>query len=315
MLILGGDIGGTKTLLALGDAAGQTLLERRYASQDHPDFDAVLEAFLAEARGAGLAGSIRSACFGVAGPVEGNRAQLTYLPWIMDGDTIAARHDLGAVRLANDFEATASAIPGLGPQQFVTLQAGAPRVRAPKVVLGAGTGLGVASLVWQGDGYRVIPGEGGHMGFAPADEVQAGLWRHLRADLGRVTAETVVSGIGLARIHRYLEGGVTLADPAHISARALAADPLARHSVEVFLQCYGAFAGDLALMLLAQGGVYLCGGIAPKLQPLFESAGFLAAFRAKGCHERLAAAMPVHLVTEERLGLLGATAIARSSTA
>lgn len=312
-LILGGDIGGTKTLLALADEAGALLLERRYASQDFPDFDTPFASFLAEARAAGHHAPIRAACFGVAGPVENNRAKLTYLPWLMDGADIAARHGIGRVRLANDFEATASAIPGLGPQQFVTLQAGDPLPHAPKVVLGAGTGLGVASLVWQGGGYRVVPGEGGHMGFAPADEEQAGLWRELLAKHGRVTAETVICGAGLARIHRHLGG--SLDDPADISARALAGEPLARHSVETFLRCYGAFAGDLALMLLAKGGVYLCGGIAPKLLPLFEAAGFLDAFRAKGGHGHLAAAMPVHVVTEERLGLLGAIAIAHAATA
>ena len=310
MLTLGGDIGGTKTLLALADESGALLLERRYSSRDHGDFDSVLAAFLAEARAAGHGAPIRAACFGVAGPVVQNRAQLTYLPWLMDGTAIASRHGVKSVRLANDFEATASAIPGLGAEQFITLQAGQPQDKTPKVVLGAGTGLGVASLVWHHDGYRVVPGEGGHMGFAPADEEQAGLWRALHAEMGRVTAETVICGAGLARIHRHL-GGSTL-DPADISGDALAGEPLARHSVETFLRCYGAFAGDLALMLLAKGGVYLCGGIAPKLLPLFESAGFMTAFRAKACHEHIASAMPVHVVTEERLGLLGALAIARS---
>ncbi len=314
-LTLGGDIGGTKTLLALADAAGNILLERRFASSASPDFDSVLEAFLKEARAAGHTAPIRAACFGVAGPVDGNRAKLTYLPWHMDGAAIATGHGIGSVRLANDFEATASAIPGLVPQQFLTLQAGEPLAQAPKVVLGAGTGLGVASLIWQGARYTVVPGEGGHMGFAPTDEEQAGLWRHLWADQGRVTAETVVSGNGLSRIHRYLGGGKVLAEPARISAQALEEDTLALASCDLFLRCYGAFAGDLALMLLARGGVFLCGGIAPKLQPLFEAAGFLSAFNAKGCHEHLAAAMPVHVVTEERLGLLGALAIANALSA
>lgn len=311
-LILAADIGGTKTLLALANEAGTILLERRFASNDYPDFDAVLDAFLGEARASGHTGPIRSAAFGVAGPVEGNRAQLTYLPWFLDGAALAERHGLGRVRLANDFEAVASAIPGLGPEQFSTLQAGQPLAGAPIVVLGAGTGLGVASLVWHGESYKVIPGEGGHMGFAPADEEQAGLWRHLWADLGRVTAETAISGPGLSRIHRYLGGGSLLADPAHVFALSQTEDELARRSVDLFLRCYGAFAGDLALMLMARGGVYLAGGIAPKLLPRFVVAGFLEAFGAKGCHAHIAATMPVHVVTEERLGLLGALSMAKT---
>jgi glucokinase len=184
------------------------------------------------------------------------------------------------------------------------------------VALGAGTGLGVAFLMMQEGNWRVVPGEGGHMGFAPRDEEQSALWNELRSEFGRVTAETVVSGPGLARIHRHVCRAAGFApdaepkEPAAISAAALAGnDPLAARSVEIFLSCYGAFAGDLALAVLARGGVYLCGGVAPKLLPLFRASGFLNAFNAKGCHAALAESMPVHVVTEERLGLLGALRI------
>jgi glucokinase len=316
MLILGGDIGGTKTLLALAEPGGLPLFERRYPSQNYAEFDTLLGVFLAEARAAGLDAPIRAAAFGVAGPVDNNRAQLTYLPWLMDGADIARRFDLGRATLANDFAAAASGIASLKPEQIVTLQAGKPLPGAPRVALGAGTGLGVAFLMMQGESWRVLPGEGGHMGFAPADEEQAALWIELRAETGRVTTETVVSGPGLARIHRHVSrtsGQSTdddLREPAAISAAALAGDdPIAARSVELFLSCYGAFAGDLALAVLARGGVYLCGGVAPKLLPLFQASGFLQAFNAKGCHAALASAMPVHVVTEERLGLLGALRI------
>jgi glucokinase len=315
-LLLGGDIGGTKTLLALAEPGGAPRFERRYTSLEFPVFDTLLAAFLEEARAAGFDAPIQAAAFGVAGPVAGNRAQLTYLPWLMDGEEIARRFDIGRVSLVNDFAAAASGIASLSPEQVVTLQAGAPLPGAPRVALGAGTGLGVAFLTMQGEIWRVLPGEGGHMGFAPTDEEQAALWNELRAELGRVTAETVVSGPGLARIYRHVcrTAGQPAADeqkePAAISAAALAGnDPLAARSVDIFLSCYGAFAGDLALAVLARGGVYICGGVAPKLLPLFQASGFLNAFNTKGCHAKLAATMPVHLVTEERLGLLGALRI------
>lgn len=315
-LLLGGDIGGTKTLLALAEPGGAPLFERRYTSLDYPVFDTLLAAFLEEARAAGFDAPIQAAAFGVAGPVVGNRAQLTYLPWLMDGADIAWRFDIGRVSLVNDFAAAASGIVSLTPEHVVTLQKGEPLPCAPRVVLGAGTGLGVAFLMMQGESWRVVPGEGGHMGFAPGDEAQAALWNELRAELGRVTAETVVSGPGLARIHHHvcraagLAPDAELKEPAAVSAAALAGnDPLAARSVEIFLTCYGAFAGDLALAVLARGGVYLCGGVAPKLLPLFQASGFLNAFNAKGCHATLAKSMPVHVVTEERLGLLGALRI------
>lgn len=317
MLILGGDIGGTKTLLAIAEPGGLPRFERRYPSQDYGDFDTLLTDFLAEARSSGFDAPIRAAAFGVAGPVAANRAQLTYLPWFLDGAAIAARFGMGAVTLANDFAAAAAGIASLAPEQVVTLQAGSPLLDAPRVALGAGTGLGVAFLLPQGGHWRVVPGEGGHLGFAATDEAQVALWRELQAEFGRVTAETVVSGPGLARIYRHLSriaGRARDMEPAAISAAALTADdPVATRTVEMFLTCYGAFAGDLALSVLARGGVYLCGGVAPKLLPLIPGSGFLEAFGAKGCHAGLGAAMPVHVVTEERLGLLGALRLAEET--
>jgi len=271
-LLLGGDIGGTKTLLALAQPNELPLFERRYSSQDYGDFDTLLADFLQEARENGLTAPIRAAAFGVAGPVTANRAQLTYLPWFLDGAAIATRFALGSVSLVNDFAAAAAGIASLAPEQVVTLQGGSPLLDAPRVALGAGTGLGVAFLLPQGDHWRVVPGEGGHLGFAATDEAQVALWRELQAEFGRVTAETVVSGPGLARIDRHLSrvaGAARNLEPAAISAAALAGDdPIAAATIALFLKCYGAFAGDLALSVLARGGVYLCGGVAPKLLPL-----------------------------------------------
>jgi glucokinase len=303
--VLCGDIGGTKTLLAIAELAGdrvELILERRYADRDFAAFADLMRTFRDEARI-----DVERSCLGVAGPVDGRRAAVTNFPWEIDADALEAI--VGApVALANDFVAAAHGIDVLDPDDVVTLQAGAPEPRAPQVVIGAGTGLGVAYRVWQGDRYAVIGGEGGHAGFAPADERQAGLWRALHAELGRVRVEHVVSGPGLARIHDFLRDGQGEARaPEEIAS---ADDPVARAAVALFLECYGAVAGDHALAILARGGVFLAGGIAPRLVPQLRSGPFLAAFTAKGVHASLAARFPVQVVLNERLGLLGAAKLA-----
>jgi glucokinase len=303
--VLCGDIGGTKTLLAIAAFAGgrlELVLERRYADRDFAAFADLVRAFRDEARI-----DVERACLGVAGPVDGRRVAVTNFPWEVDADVLEAI--VGApVVLANDFVAAAHGIDALAPDDVVTLQAGAPEPRAPQLVIGAGTGLGVAYRVWQGDRYAVVGGEGGHAGFAPADERQAGLWRWLHAELGRVRVEHVVSGSGLARIYDFLRDGQGEARaPEEIAS---AADPVARAAVDFFLECYGAVAGDHALAILARGGVFLAGGIAPRLLPRLRSGPFLAAFTAKGVHAALAARFPVKVVVNERLGLLGAGRLA-----
>ena len=304
-LVLGGDLGGTKTLLALAEAAGDGLrivAERRYASRDHADFAALLADFL-DGRPA-----VRAACFGLAGPTDGASARLTYLPWTLDADGLARRFGLGRVRLVNDFAAAAHGLAGLSDAQAPLLQAGRPEAGAPRIVVGPGTGLGVAGLLPEAGGWRVVPGEGGHMGFAPQDETQAALWHHLYAQHGRVTAEDVVSGPGLARIFAFLHGRPR--NPEEIGSAALAGDADALAAWRLWSAACGAFAGDLALHWLARGGVWLAGGIAAKLMPALGAVEFLAAFNAKREHRALAEAMPVRLVVEERLGLLGALALA-----
>jgi glucokinase len=314
-MILGGDLGGTKTLLALADFRDgqlQIAFERRYASQDYPTFDALLEDFLADAP------PIRAACFGVAGPTDGLQVKLTYLPWEISTAHLASRFKLRDVLLANDFAAAANGLPLLARHQLKTLQAGQPVNMAPRVILGAGTGLGVAGMVWAGNRYCVIPGEGGHIGLAPQTPEQAELWRWLYARNGRVTTEDVVCGAGLARIYAFLAGRPHPDDdpgaphtPAEIGGRALNnSDPLAQQAVELWFSVYGAFAGDLAIQWLAYGGVYLAGGMAAKLMPHIGYGAFMEAFNAKREHRAVAEKMPIHLVTDERLGLLGALALA-----
>jgi glucokinase len=324
-MYIAGDIGGTKTLLALyaTDAEREPLLERRYASRAYHDFASLLEAFLAEAAQQDIDyRPLASACLGVAGPVIDNRARLTYLPWLMDGAALASRFGIGRAILTNDFAAAATGVATLRAKDLATLQTGETQADGARVALGAGTGLGVAILAPFDGRYRVLAGEGGHVGFAPRNDTDVELWRTLREELGRVTAESVVSGPGLVRVYRHLarsdepspevQAIAAAEDPAAAIARAALdnSDARARASVELFLSCYGAFAGDLALTAMASGGVFLCGGIAPKLLPLLRNSGFLDAFRDKGGHSRLAATIPVHVVLDEKLGLHGAALIA-----
>ena len=195
-MFLGGDLGGTKTLLALAeqDAAGgiRIVRQQRFASADYATFELMLDEFLADRP------SIAAACFGVAGPTDGRNAKLTYLPWSLAASELGRRFAIPRVTLANDFAAAAHGLPLVEPERIVTLHAGQPVERAARVILGAGTGLGVAGLVWQGAGYRVIAGEGGHIGFAPQTSQQGELWRWLLQRNGRVTTEDIVSGPGLA---------------------------------------------------------------------------------------------------------------------
>ena len=298
---LAGDIGGTKVLLALVDDAGNLSHESRLASVDFSDFESLLATYLA-----GVPVRPEGGCLAVAGPVadDGRSAKITNLPWTIDAAALEARFGLGRLTLINDFAGAALGVTVAGSDQRVSLQVGEPRVDGVKLVIGAGTGLGMATLVHEPDGWRVLPGEGGHVAFAPADEQQLRVWQALRAAQGRVTCEQVISGPGLVAIHHALHD-VSL-DAATISSLALAGDSAARATTAVFLSAYGAFAGDMALAVMARGGVYLAGGMAAKMLPLLLEGGFMTAFNAKSGHAVLTRRMPVAVVTDERLGLRGA---------
>jgi len=308
-MLLGGDLGGTKTLLALAEPVDGKLCiirQQRYASADFADFDSLLATFLQDAP------AIDAACFGLAGPTDGRYARLTYLPWQLDAGAIGRRFDIGRVNLANDFAAAAHGLPLVASDEFLSLHPGKPLTGAPRVILGAGTGLGVAGLIRQDNAYRVIPGEGGHFGFSPQTPEQGELWRWLQTRLGRVTTEDIVSGPGLVRIHEFLGGAPSSPDAIGLTAIG-AADSLAARAVRLWQSCYGAFAGDLALHWLARGGVFLAGGIAAKLLPKTGHAAFVEAFLDKREHAGLVAEMPLTLVLAEDLGLRGALAIAANA--
>ena len=335
-MILAGDIGGTKAMLLLANAPDanaqdvnaqegrmEPVFERRYMVASFASFSAMLARFLDEYRQrCARKTRLSCACFGAAGPVSDGRIQMTNLDWCLDGAAIAEEFRIGRVRVVNDFEAAASGIEALAPGDSALLQEGEPLFGAARVVIGAGTGLGVAYALPERNGYRVIAGEGGHAGFSPADDEQMQLWQALKQEHGRVSVEHVVSGPGLERIYAYLqtrsrlgealpEALVSAEDAAAISRLAMEHnDRLANRALDLFIACYGAVAGDHALTVNARGGVFVAGGIAAKVLGRLRAGGFVTAFNAKGGHARMNLRMPVRVVTTERLGLLGAALIA-----
>ena len=292
MRILAGDLGGTKTHLRCVDGLGATVADERFPSEGFAAFGDLLRAF--------GHGPFDAACFAVAGPVFDRIAEVTNLDWRIDADALADAFAIPRVALINDFHAIAFGVPLLGPGDLLPLQRAPRDPNAPIGILGAGTGLGEAILV-RGD---VIPTEGGHQDFAPQDEEQARLFLELHRRYGHVSWERVVSGMGLTNIHTFL-GGEAL-EPVEIAERAAGGDPRARHTVEVFVDAYGAEAGNLALRVLARGGIFLAGGIAAKNRDWFTGGRFIEAFLRKGRFRDVMETMPVDLIVNEEVGLLGA---------
>jgi glucokinase len=314
-----GDIGGTKALLALADeeagAPGlQLLASKRYVCADYADFTQLLTDYLSSLDFP--RSEIVDACLAVAGPVsdDGCSAKLTNLPWLIDAGHLSTALGLGHVALVNDFVAAARGIAAVGSSELFVLQQGQPLEAGLRLVIGAGTGLGMALLIPEPGGWCVIPGEGGHVGFAPADRHQAAFWSHLHAIHGRVEYEHLVSGPGLVAAYRFEAGAdadqriLAAADPAAAIASEAVQHPASacRRAVDLFLSAYGAFAGDMALALLPRGGIFLAGGIAAKMLPLMLSGIFLSAFSAKAGHSPLNARVPISVVTDPHLGLWGA---------
>ena len=320
---LAADIGGTKTLFELGAVdAGRyrSVHAGHFLNADFTGVAEVTEAFLATVPQRPPA--IASACLAVAGPIVDQRVRFTNLPWEADARELARRLHIGRVELVNDFGAIGYAIPALAPEELLCLQAGRPHPHGARGVLGAGTGLGMVFMIWTGKGYQVVPSEGGKVDFAPINEVQDRLWRYLRHRVERVGYESVLSGRGMERIYAFLSeadtqrtrtgGGPAQDTPlaaAEITARALdGSDPRALSTINLFLEIYGAAAGNFALTLLSHGGLYIAGGIAPRLASLFGQSAFMDAFCAKGKFAELLRTIPVHVVMSPDVGLRGAVA-------
>ena len=332
MEVLAGDVGGTKTLLAIAEVgeprgAGAPPIElretQRYDSRQYPGLGAICRAF-AQELGRPLPAQ---AGFGVAGPVSGGRSHTTNLPWVIDERELAALLGIRSVRLVNDFHALALGIAAVKPHDLVLLNEGVQDPGAPQALIGAGTGLGEAVAVRRGACGRaeVLATEGGHCSFAPRDETEMIILRFLLRRYDHVSWERVVSGDGLVNIAEALAhaDGASLPRrvaemvfhareeaPAAITEAARAGDPVCRRSVETFCGLYGAEAGNLALKSLATGGVYVAGGIAPKLLPELQDGRFRSAFLAKGRMRPLLEAMPVQVVLDPNTTVLGAAALA-----
>jgi glucokinase len=259
---------------------------------------------------------MRSACIGVAGPVKGHTAKVTNLPWHLDARALQKQFNIEQIRLINDFQAVGYGIEMLGPDDVTQLQAGEPQPHGVRAVIGAGTGLGHGILIWQQDRYEVFSSEAGHTSFAPTDELQMELLQYLHPRLSNVSYETVCSGPGLENIYKFL----LVKDKQPTSAALTAAkitqaafdqtDPLAQQALQMFIKIYGSQAGNLALTCLASGGVYIAGGIAPKILAALREGEFIKAFNNKSKMHDLLKTIPVSVVTNAEVGLLGTVAVA-----
>jgi glucokinase len=293
--ILVGDVGGTHTRLALFD--GDLVALDVHPTDARFPLEELIGAFLAKHHA-----RVERAAFGVAAAVrDGRSVESTNLPWPLDAQNIARAAGVERALLVNDVEACAHGVALLGPRDLATLNVGGPCATGNRVVISAGTGLGQAGLYWDGERHHAFASEGGYSDFAPRDEFEEGL-RAWLAERGHVSYERVCSGRGLVEIHRYLTGEV--ASPEQITGRAL----------DVMLRVLGVFAGNAALNLLACGGVYLAGGIPPRVLPRLREGGFVAAFVDKGPLRSVLDRIPVHVILNDRVGLLGAVSLARQKS-
>jgi glucokinase len=344
-MILAGDIGGTKSRLALfdwKDERVEPVREEIYISAEYKSFEEILRQFLAppepveqaeQQDGEGEPAEaappfepvhIDAACIGIAGPVINNRVQTTNLPWYVDGDELAARFEIPIVRLLNDLEAMAYGVLELRPEETALLNTGAPpSQKRAMALIAAGTGLGEAILFWDGERYQPMSSEGGHSDFGPNSDLEIELLRHLRLSYLHVSYERVLSGPGLYAIYEFLRD-TKKNEPTWVAERIKVGDPAAVISeialkkqaeicvqaLDLFVSIYGAEAGNLALKSIALSGVYLGGGIAPKILAKLQDGAFLRAFTAKGRYKRLMGTIPVRVITNDHAGLIGAASTA-----
>jgi glucokinase len=304
MTLLAADVGGTKTLLRCVENDGRPIFEARYDSNAYATFDELLSDFTAR-----LEAPPDAACFAVAGPVHDGEADVTNVGWHLSERSLEESHSIEAVTLVNDFYALAFAVPFLSATDRLSLNDASSEAGAPIAVLGAGTGLGQAFVVFHHGVPQVLSSEGGHGDFAPQDEEQTRLFLQLHERFGHVSWERVLSGSGLSDIFTFLGGEST--DAAEVAELADRGDARAVRAFEIFVDIYGAEAGNMALRLLARGGVCIAGGIAAKNPSRFTDGRFRRAFRRKGRFEPLVASIPVDLILNEEAGLIGAVELAR----
>lgn len=333
MIVLSGDIGGTNTRLQLATVEGNHINPidcQRFKNSEHPSLEHIVQLFLDKNHTPTR--KLDRACFAAAGPIVNNAVTLTNLPWRIETESLQRHLRLPTVDLLNDFQAIGYGITALAPTDLHPLQNGMPDLYAPKALMGAGTGLGVGIVYWQGSHWQVQSTEGGHVDFAPTDAEQVELLLYLRKKLHRVSVERVVSGPGLVQIYKFARDNPTLGQSENLDLKrelhkaadeaALIAqfaiehrDPIALRALDIFIRAYGASAGNLALTTLAYGGVYIVGGIAPKLLPQIEAGNFMSSFLDKGRMSKLLANMPVNIVLDTLVGLKGAALFAARNIA
>jgi len=326
-LLIAGDIGGTKTILRLVEVTKQavdfqTVHQVTYPSQDYPDLVPMVQEFLGETNY-----TPEKACFAIAGPVVQQTSQLTNLSWYLDADRLQKDLNLESVSLINDFAAVSYGVLGLKKEELEPLQAVSPQTDAPIAVIGAGTGLGEGFLIPQGDGdYQIFGSEGGHADFAPRSALEFQILDYIRQQkqVSRVSVERIVSGQGIIAIYQALrdlniypeesvgeiiaqweQHNATEIDPAAAIAQSANTDQLCEKTMELFIEAYAAEAGNLALKLLPYGGLYIAGGIAAKNLPWMKSNHFLETFKDKGRVSPVLEAVPIHVILNPQVGLIG----------
>ena len=320
-MLLAGDIGGTKTNLALFEADGdlhQPVEKAKFPSSNYSNLSDIVREFLLQTKA-----SVNVAAFGIAGPVVDGVANVTNLGWMTDERVLASNFDLVGVKLLNDLVATANAIPILEKDDLHMLNEGKVVAETAIGVIAPGTGLGEAYLTWDGTGYRPFPSEGGHASFSPADAEETELLTYLANIYGHVSTERVCSGSGIPNIYNFLKDSKKYAEPEWLSAELkTVTDPaptiinhalntpdlcaLCTKTLELFVKILGAETGDLVLTFLATGGIYLGGGIPPRILPALESDHFREAFCDKGRFTDTMKNIPVHVILNSEAALLGA---------
>jgi glucokinase len=325
-MILAGDIGGTHSRLAFFDVSNgafRMVSSSVYPSRDYRGLGEIVSRFLKDSHL-----HPEAACFGIAGPVRNGRVEASNLPWIVESKRLASEFKLDRTVLINDLEASAWGIATLEAKDLVPLSQGKAKAGENQGVIAAGTGLGEAGMYWDGSDYRILACEGGHADFAPRTELEIELLQYLAARYGHVSYERVLSGPGLVNVFHFLRDTGRGTEPEGVSEEMRRRDPaaaisraaiegrcgLCEQALDLFVSVYGAEAGNLALKLMATGGIYIGGGIAPQILPKLSAPRFLESFRSKGRMQALLEGIPVSVITNDTLALRGAARCATAST-